>query len=86
MFNFQPRVKKLDKSKAPRVVRNRNDSFIDAAYEGKIKTILKMLKEGQPVDALHSYTQTTALAAATAAMRWFRCFLFLRICVIWFRV
>ena len=64
MFNFQPRVKKLDKSKAPRVIRNRNDSFIDAAYEGKIKTILKMLKEGQPVDALHSYTQTTALAAA----------------------
>ena len=54
----------MDKSKAPRVIKNRNDSFIDAAYEGKMKTIIKILKAGQPVDALHSYTQTTALSAA----------------------
>ena len=55
---------RFDKLASRRVISNKNDNFIELAYAGKLKLLEDLLRKGQPVDALHSYTQTTALSAA----------------------
>ena len=63
-MNFSKRPPPRDRMQSKRVIKNLNDTFIDAAYEGKLNKVTEMLRKGQPVDALHSYTATTALSAA----------------------
>ena len=61
---FTASRERFDKLASRRVISNKNDKFIELAYTGKFKLLEDLLRKGQAVDALHSYTQTTALSAA----------------------